>query len=319
MDPHQEALLAAAARLGIETTELSAEYGLDAVVYRHRDRRAVVLEGRIYPSLDAVADRLCDDKQATKAVLAELAIPCPESVAFSDPEIERAPLSEFLARHTPAVCKPLDGTDGEAVALDLASLDEIAAHWREHRGSYPRFLLEEQVAGDDLRIQAVGGELAAACRREPASVTGDGTATVSELIAARDRVVRAKNPANRLEVDTVTRELLRRQGLAPDEVPAAGRRVALKKVANMGQGAHAVDVTDRLHPRWAEWVRQVAELLGLRIFSLDAISADPSRDPAGAARVLELNARAQWLHHTFCEGRRHDIPALVLRDLLRLG
>ncbi len=316
MDPHQEALLAAAARLGIEANDLSAEYGLDAVAYRRGDRRALVLKGRIYPSLTAVSERLCDDKQATKTVLRALGIPCPESVVFSDPEAEEPALAAFLARHTPAVSKPLDGTDGEAVVLDLTAPAEIVDHWREHRGRYERFLLEEQVDGGDLRMQAVGGKLVAACRREPGSVTGDGRSTVAELVAARDRQVRAQNPNNRLEVDRVSRELLREQGLTLEAVPAPGRRVWLKKVANLGQGGDLVDVTGELHPRWEEWVEQLAEALGLRIFSLDAITADPARDPATAARVLELNARAQWLHHTFPEGGGHDLPGLILADLL---
>jgi cyanophycin synthetase len=33
------------------------------------------------------------------------------------------------------------------------------------------------------------------------------------------------------------------------------------------------------------------------------------------AKVLELNARPEWLHHTFSERRTHDVAALILESL----
>ena len=59
--------------------------------------------------------------------------------------------------------------------------------------------------------------------------------------------------------------------------------------------------------------------LGMRALALDAMTPDPGLDPVDHAHVLEINARADWLHHTFSERRTHDIPGLLLRDLLRLG
>lgn len=314
MDPHQKALVTAAAALGIEVEPLEADWGTDAVRYRRGERSEIVVRGRIYSSLSAVAQQVCDHKHAAKALLRELGIPCPASFVLRAGG-DRAALAEFVERRSPCVCKPLSGTEGRAVLLDVDRAQTALDHWRRHRRRHGPFLVEEQVAGRDLRIQAVGGEPVAACRREPASVSGDGVSTLSQLVAARDRLVRSQNPRNRLEPDAAMHELLRAQRLDLDAVPEVGRRVRLKKVSNLSQGGHAVDVTAELHPRYAQWVRAVSRRLRVRIFSLDAITDDPGRDPLEAAQVLELNARSQWLHHGFSERRRHDVATLILRDL----
>ena len=216
------------------------------------------------------------------------------------------------------VAKPLTGSDGIGVGMDLRSFDDLLTHWQLHRELDTQFLVEQQVAGQDLRIQAVGGRLVAACRREPAYVTGDGSSTVAELAAERDRIVQSQNPMNRLHLDAVSLELLREQELDLDAVPAAGSKVRLKKVANVGQGGHVIDSTDEVHPLYAEWITRVERKLGVRIFSLDLITEDPAADPRHASQALELNGKAQWLHHTFSAGRTHDFPVLVLQDLLSL-
>ncbi len=318
MDPHQKALIAAAGRLGVSVRDLSEAWGEDLVAYEHSGRRELVYRGRGYASMSCIAERVCLNKAATVDLLAEMGIPTPKSRVFREPEAERQKLERFMKDGSLFVVKPLHGQDGVGVGMDLRSFDDVLAHWRLHRELDSRFLVEEQVPGEDLRIQAVGGHIAAACRREPASVVGDGNSTVLELAEARDRFVQGQNPKNRLELDEVSHELLREQELDLDAVPATGRKVRLKKIVNVGQGGHVIDVTDELHPLYREWVSLIARQVGIRIFSLDVISEDPGADPRRASRVLELNGKAQWLHHTFSEGRTHDIPALVLRDLLSL-
>lgn len=312
MDPHQAALIEAAARLGVEVVDR----GGDLVEYRAGGRVATVLRGRVYPGLSAVTDHLCADKQLTRQALSEAGIPFAESCVFSDPDDPAIDAVWPLAATW--VCKPVRGTEGEGVGLGIRSRFDLRAHWSRWRGRHQRFLLERQVPGVDVRIQALGGAIVAAVERRPASVVGDGLRSVRQLAAARDAEVRRLNPANRLHLDATSLRLLRDQGLAPEQVPDEGREVQLSDMANMSLGATAVDVTDALHPRWHDWIARAAGRLDLGIFALDAMSTDVAADPAECAFVLEVNARAQWLHHTFSEGRSHDMGALILRELLGL-
>ncbi len=106
-----------------------------------------------------------------------------------------------------------------------------------------------------------------------------------------------------------------RAGRTLESVLAAGEEVRLKTISNMSVGGVAVDVTDRIHPDYARWVEAVAARLGLDIFALDIVAADPAAEPGSSASVLEINPRPQWLHHTFSERRTHDIPGLILDHL----
>jgi hypothetical protein len=86
----------------------------------------------------------------------------------------------------------------------------------------------------------------------------------------------------------------------------------------MGQGGVAEDVTDSLHPLYYEWIERIAARFRVGIFAFDCISSDPTADPLENSATLELNAKAQWMHHTFTEGRQHDIPTLILKDLFSI-
>ncbi len=320
MDAHQRKLIEAAAALGISVTLLRDRWRADAVLFEYGGHREVVFEGRVYSGLSAHTDLICADKHITKEILRELGIPCPASIVFR-PTGADAEIAELLGsdlgdgRDRVYVCKPLRGTDGHGVAMNLARAEEIIAHARSLADQYQEFLLEEQIAGRDLRIQAVGGRLVAACIREPAFVTADGNRSLEELIAEHNRIIQAQNPHNLLVVDDATRELMAAQELSLATIPEACRKVRLKYVANMGQGGVAIDVTDALHPRYEHWVAAISARLAVRTFALDAITTDVGADPIEATRAIELNACAQWLHHTFSRGRTHDIPTMVLRDL----
>ncbi|MCB9676923.1 MAG: ATP-grasp domain-containing protein [Alphaproteobacteria bacterium] len=316
-DPHQIALIAAAHRDGIAVHELGDTWGIDAVRYSRAGRTVTVIDGAIHEDLSHQAELVCADKRACKARLEELGIPTPRSLSIDGASDVGERIARFVAGSPVGqrfVCKPVDGTNGEGVAMDLRSADAILAHAWTLSGPV---LVEEQIHGDDLRLQAIGGVLVAACIREPAQVVGDGVRTLDALVEERATAVYAANPQNTLVLDAESLALIEEQGLALDSVVPAGTAVRLKRVANVGQGGRPVDVTDSVHPAYADWMERIAAGLGLSIFALDVICADPTAPPdASGARALEVNARPQWLHHTFSEGRRHDIAGAILASLL---
>lgn len=318
LDPHQLALVDRAQDLDIDVEDLSLAWGCDAVRYRRGEREAVVFMGQQFPSLTAHAASLCDHKHACKAVLEQAGLRVPRGVFFFHPAAARTALGALIERHGQVVLKPVDGMHGDGVRTGIRSLEELVAHWEHIQDNPDGFLAEEQVAGDDLRIQAIGGRLVAACRREPASVTGDGVRTVAELAAARDAVCREQNPLNRLVLDAHSQVLLADQGLGPDSVPEPGRRVRLKTLSNICLGGLPVDVTDALHPAWRAVVATIGQALGIGIYSVDVLTPDPALPP-DQGHVIEVNARPEWLHHTFSQGRQHDIPGLILVELLGEG
>ncbi len=304
----------AAARLGITTVDYRDSWGIDVVRYADDSRSTLVVDGQIFESLSYATSLILADKQATKAVVAqlpqELGIRTPKALVW--PDCSEAEIASLLASG-PVVCKPVDGSGGEGVAMNLRTVGDVSAHATTL--ARPA-LIEAQVAGSDLRLHAIGGQLVAACTRRPAFVTGDGQHTVAELVEQRRHEMSRQNPGNKLVVDDVTRELLTTQGLELTDVPPAGRDVQLKLTANMATGARAFDVTDRLHPSYTTWVSAIANCLNLQIFAVDIITHDVSAPPQEAgSSLIEINSHPEWVHHTFSEGRTHDIGAMLLRSL----
>ncbi len=307
-DLHQLRLMEAARVRGIEVQDLAPQLGLDVVAYSQDDRTARVRSGRVFPHLNAVAERLCDDKHATKAVLSSVGVPVPGGRPFQ----RLTEVEDLLDGRALWVLKPRIGTHGDGVRMGLRTRQEVAAALHPPLG--PDWLLEEQIEGADLRIQAIGGRLVAACRREPARVVGDGHSTVEALVAAERERVRAANPQNDLSVDTEALALLAAEGLDLYSVPAKGQVVWLRRTANMATGGRAVDLTPSLHPGWATLTQWVAEALDISVFAIDAVTPDPEGPPRLGA-VIEVNARPEWLHHSFASAGGHDIAGLLLDDL----
>lgn len=307
-DPHTEALITAAPGVGLTVRDVSQLHPPDGIELTAADGRSfVVRKGRVFPWLGVRAERTLDDKDATKRLLTKLGIPTPAGVVFAD-----STTVAFPARG-PQVCKPVHGTHGQGVRLGLTSLAELRAHCIEHPA--PAWILEDQIAGADLRIQALRGRLVAACVRRPAQVIGDGASDLRQLMAALDARVQAANPANRCLPDADTAYTLSAVGRTLDHVPASGEVVSVKSVANLAAGATAIDRTDSVHSRWGEWTERLCVALNLPFLAIDAVTPDPAADPlapATGAFVLEANARPEWLHHTFSERRTHDLPRQIL-------
>jgi len=314
---HQQ-LIEAAKRLRIEVFLSENPLGLRL---KYQDLERSILNGESYDSTSKASEAIMDDKQTTKDLLGELTMPTPKGIQWGQNEDETI-ISEYLNKHQEIhywVCKPRIGTEGIGVGIHLRNQEEILKHIQKHHELCEYWIIEEQITGEDLRIQVVGGRIVAACRREPAHVIGNGTSTLSDLISKRQKELKTINPDNHLIIDDESKELIHEQGLELESVPHPNHQVQLKRVANMGQGGHAVDLSDNLHHRYEEWIEKIAEKLNIEIFALDAITTDPSEDPLEHTSVLELNARPVWLHHTFSLNKQHDIATMIVKSLFEIN
>lgn len=257
-----------------------------------------------------------NNKQYCKRIFKQLNISHPKSIVFSDLEASYLEVEAFLEEGKCYVCKPLAGTEGRGVCMNLKKMADILVAWNSWREEYEQFMIEEQIQGGDLRIQAIGGKIVAACIREPATVIGDGLTTVKELVAQRHTVVNAQNPANKLELDLASFELLSSQNLSLTSIPALNKPVQLKYVANMNQGARSIDITDEIHPDYNNWITRLTTKLETSIFALDVLTIDYTKSPSSeTAWALEINGEPYWYHHTFSERRTHNIGKMILEDV----
>lgn len=306
-------LLNAAKEYGIAVKDVSDIMQRDAAILSYNSQSELVIDGVPMSWLKVSSQFYCDNKQLTKLAYEALNIQYPKSVIFTKPD--DASLKTFFQEGKIYICKPLDSTNGIGVELDIKSLEEVKQYYEKYKYLNTRFLLETYISGKDLRIQVIGGEIVAACIREPAFVIGNGVDSLKTLIEKRRAEMRTQNPSNFLEVDDATLDLLQQQEITLDDIPKLDDKIQLKKVSNMAQGGIATDVTDEIHPMYHKWVSDLVGYLNTGYFGLDLMTKDYAANPIENTNVLEINARADWLHHTFSEHRTHDIAGMILKEL----
>ncbi|MFT5780183.1 MAG: cyanophycin synthetase [Crocinitomicaceae bacterium] len=295
---------------GVECLDVSNEHGKLATRLILNGREELIVEGIPDSWIKEKTSLICDEKQLTKELFKQLEIPSPKSYLFTNPN-ELDPLNLF-DDELEYVCKPTVGTNGIGVVLNLRSIDDVRDYYAANSARGSEFLLEEMYNGYDLRIQVIGGKIVAACIRIPAQITGNGNHTLQQLIDARRKIVQLQNPANVLNIDEESIHLITEQGFKLSCVIPEGTNISLKKISNMAQGGHAIDVTGEISAVVTFWVDKIVNELKTGYFALDLMCKQHEAYYDGAAVAIEINARAEWMHHTFSEVRTHDLAKTVI-------
>ncbi len=306
-------LITRAKQLGIAVTDVSRMMQCDTAILEYNGISELVMNGIPTSWINVRSQFYCDNKQLTKLAYEALGIPHPKSIVFLTPD--EPDLGTFMEKNRLYVCKPLDNTNGIGVGIHLDSLEKVKTHFEAFAYLKEPFMLEEQIAGKDLRIHVIGGKIVAACIREPAFVVGNGTDTLKMLIEKRRAVIHKQNPNNSLEIDEATTSLLTQQQIKLSDIPQKDRKIQLKHISNMAQGGVATDVTDEIHTVYQDWAAALSGYLKTGYMGLDFITTDHSAQPTGHSWLLEINARADWLHHTFSERKTHDMAGLILEKV----
>jgi GNAT-family acetyltransferase (TIGR03103 family) len=193
------------------------------------------------------------------------------------------------------VVKPARGEQGRGITVGVrgeAGLEKAVALALQF---CPDVLVEELVAGDDLRVIVIDGTVAAAAVRRPAEVVGDGRHTVTDLVRATSRRrERATGGESSIPLDDTTAEVVRDAGHEMDDVPPPGERIRVRRTANLHTGGTIDDVTQLLHPEIAEASVRAAAALDIPVTGLDFLVPDVS----GPDYVfIEANERPGLANH----------------------
>jgi D-alanine-D-alanine ligase-like ATP-grasp enzyme len=266
------------------------------------------------------AAQLTPDKQATKTALRDLGVSVPEGILVGGGRVAEA--ARFLERLGRPVCvKPNHGRRGGNAHVGVRGRDELSDIVSAAPGE---LIVEEVVAGDPVRFFYVHPHVVGVRIDRPASVLGDGGATIAELIAAknaeRERRALPGHVAITADADVVT--FLAGQGLSLVSVPAAGRRVQLRGTSNIPTGGDALDCRDRLHPSYRTLVeRACAAIPGLRLAAIDAVLAAMEQPAASDNHwILEINSAPGVVPFHFpWEGEPQDVCGALVERLCRGG
>jgi len=293
LGPSTACIVGAATDRGIPHLRLNAG-NLVQLGYGARQQRIWTAETD-YTS--AIGESIASDKELTKSLLQSCGVPVPEGQVVASPE-EAWEAAQDIG--LPVVVKPSDANHGRGVSLELSTRDEVMAAFAVAEPEGSDVMVERFVRGSEHRLLVVGGQVVAAARGEVITVTGDGSATVAQLIDSQlnsdpRRGAEEEYPLDLivLATDAKLQLELQRQDLTGDAVPAAGRVVTIQRNGNLG-----VDCTDLVHPEVAHAAVLAARVVGLDIAGIDLVAQDIGR-PLAVQRgaIVEVNAGPGLLMH----------------------
>jgi D-alanine-D-alanine ligase-like ATP-grasp enzyme/acylphosphatase len=252
------------------------------------------------------------DKEAAKKHLAEAGVAVPQGFSFTS-ETPKEEVRDSLSKmEKPLVLKPTFGSLGKGVTTDIQSdeMFESSLQYIQSTYDYTDFIVEEHINGADVRVYVVGDEVAAATKRIPANVIGDGVHTIRQLIEEKNEA-RKLNPhtsTRLIKMDERLKGYLAAQSLSLDSVIEEDRTVFLNGGSNISAGGDSIDVTDAL----SDDVKQTA---------IAAVAAIPDLHHAGVDMivnddlgvVIEINSTGSTALHTFpLYGRPQNVAEKII-------
>jgi len=288
LGPSTNAIVEAAKARGIPVRRLNIE-SLVQLGYGCKQRR---IQAAGTDRTSAIAESIAQDKELTRVLLQSVGAPTPEGRPVTSAEDAWEAACKL---GPPVVVKPQDGNQGRGVAANLSSREQVMAAYQAAHKESPSIIVEKFAFGQDYRILVIGGKVAAAARREPAHVLGDGKHSIAQLVDIVNMDPRRgehhATVLSKIKLDAISLAVLAEQGFTPDSVPPSGAVVLIRRNANLSTGGTAIDVTEYVHPEVAARAVDAAKIIGLDIAGIDIIAKDISRplEEQGGV-IVEINA-----------------------------
>lgn len=266
-------------------------------------------------------------KDDCKAFLGSLGFPVPqgEIVVF-----QREALAIAKEIGYPVAVKPVVGHKGIGVTAEVQNAEELESAFDRAARAIPaheriRIIVEKSITGSDFRLLCVNGRFVAATERRPASVIGDGSSTIDELIDREnrkpERLDTPTSPLSKIQRDNAMEYYLEEQGLSLDSVIERDRVVYLRKVANLSSGGVSIDATRTIHPDNIILVQDIAQHFRLTCLGIDVITPNLAQSwKEGNFAILEINsAPGIFMHLNPAVGESVDVPSHILETFFESG
>lgn len=269
-------------------------------VFRHKGinylfspHRQIGLHGSQTSRVSTTLRSITNNKELTKSILSGNGLPVPEGRVFT----ELAAAVEFFKQFKrPVVVKPLAGSFGTGVTIDVRTVDELKGAWEYAKKRHNQIIVEEMIEGIDVRVIIVGGVAKAALLRVPANVVGDGKSTIQQLIDKKNesRLLNPRLAKAPIITDFCVKSVLHKQGYTLKSVPAEGEIVFLNLKANIEAGGDSISITEKIHPDILKLAERAAACFDANDFwgvdlLLERLDLPPTQQRCA---IIEMNSRA---------------------------
>lgn len=289
------------------------------IEFTKEGRRAWVtsLTRMYYPLVYSYANNIANNKSAAYQFVERLGVPVPFTRTVTrDETLPAAEMEMILQRYGRLIVKPQHASLSRGLTMDITAPDELQAaidKARQFDRRYGSVLVQQQVAGEEIRFTVLNGKVIAALLRRTSRVVGDGRQTVAELIAA-ENADRTKIRDSMAPYPQLNEENIDAGHLVSERVLGEGEVLELNHATMVKNGASIYNVIDEIHPTYTAMIERCVAALGAQYIVADMFIDDyASAYQPGNAYFNEFNvAPVLKLYYSCRDGRHVDIvPKLV--------
>ncbi|MFD2830010.1 ATP-grasp domain-containing protein [Corticicoccus populi] len=261
-------------------------------ILRHDESVITTIKPPRYSTNDSFSHSLVRDKLKTEGYLKRFNINTPESQIYNKEEVERAKELSFKDSNHSVVIKPLYGTLGKGVRVNVRE-DRFEYNWEVAANSSTNkneIIVQKFLEGFEARATIIEGTLLSITVRIPPYVVGDGQNSIEDLIAKKNesRKVCGFLRNYPIKKSETMKEYLNSIEKSMFYIPKSDEKVLLGSVSNLSNGGELFNITESVSNDIKELALDaLASFPGLYTGGLDIIMK--SFDDKEAV-ILEVNS-----------------------------
>ena len=278
---------------------------------------ATITSSTSYSAVETVCN-----KEICRDLLKSMSVPIADGAAIESSDVLNQTIDSL---GFPITIKPANGNQGRGVTTNITTFEQAEEAFRFASTICKRVIVERHIPGFDYRLLMVDGKLAAAAKRTPAHVVGDGQSSVQQLINEVNRDPNRGDGHDRvltkIQAGPAATFILARKNYNLNTVLKKSEILYLDYAANLSKGGTAEDVTDQVHPDVVRTAERVSKITGLDICGIDLMAKTlekPLAETGGV--VLEVNAAPGLrMHLAPSKGISRNVASPVLDMLFPEG
>lgn len=258
------------------------------------------------------------NKEICRNLLKSMAVPVADGEAIESMDELKQTIDSL---GYPLVIKPVSGNQGRGVTTNITTFGQAENAFRFASTVCKRVIVERYIPGFDYRVLMVDGKFAAAAKRTPPHVVGDGTSSVQQLIDEVNKDPKRgdghENVLTKIKAGPEATFILSGKNYTLETVLKKDEILYLDCAANLSKGGTAEDVTDQVHPDVVKVAARVSKITGLDICGIDLMAetlTKPLSETGGV--VLEVNAAPGFRMHISPSGGTPRNVASPVIDML---
>lgn len=270
-----------------------------------------------YPLNHGAIMEMADNKTLAYEWMSQFDVSIAWSKVVNDlDELDDKEMTTWLDAYKKVVVKPESSSASRGLTLDIQTVEELrkAIHRaREATQFTDNILVQQQVAGEEIRLTLLQGKVVAILLRQPLQVVGDGRATLATLLERENSARQAISKTSMVPYGAAEQFAKPEWLTQRDTIIAKDEVVKLADSTLISGGASVFNIFDDVDPSYVHFAEQVVQRLGAAFIVMDLMTADYTA-PMDQTNTYfnEFNkAPALKMFYACRDGKNYDIVPLL--------